>query len=1332
MFDIFWVSNLCCAALKEMQTERSIPRIIVTDIHSGQPVKHAKVKPYRRPAVYTNSRGEAKMNSKVYPLYELALGADKYHKTSIPNYSDYSYNEKELIALPNATIFRPGDTLHVAFVGNQRNKFRNGLLKNLPLNVYFRGTQQDKNIDTTLVLNEDGYAILDVPFTDDMRRGVYAVEARTKDFSVFVHTSVWLEDYRLPTFSLAFDDSCRSMTRQQLTPVTGRAIRTNGTPLAGAQVVASVDFGRYYHNSPRPLDTVTTDTNGSFRIFVSEEMVATYAVFDQMLVRASVTSADGETQEAQILVAIKGEVLSRPKHVLVAGVPKDSMLWLPKDSISVQGNIATLRLGVPRISWVYCVASSRSKILSREWKLLTPGMHAYTFKLPDKMNEYLDVRFLTCLEDGTFIERQSRLEGVNQTELHIVPVSMRDYLTPDAYETWTFRLTNAQGQPLQGRMVLAMTDKALESVGSSLWRNLLMPKWDYPYTFFQKANYNVFVHRHKIKSHILPKRQDNYQVLPVLFEPYRTDSARLTVIMGKVVDIKGEPVPGAVIEVQGTKYGTISDVDGYFSLAVAPNAILRCVSIGTKEVFCPAYNGIHIVLEENDVALNEVATLGYASYGSRSHGVTIRGASSQKVATLGVQEEEELEVFCVVEDVGNTMQPTVALPVLRQGDTRLALYLPNLQTDANGEIRVHFLTPPDNTEWIMQAMAWTQNSMSDYMTRTLMARRTLMLRLQMPRFMRHGDALSLPCIISNTADTTRHTHVTLQIRDAITDSLMATFARDISVAPNSSETLFFPYTASSANDVVVRAEVQESNGTSDGEQRRLSVLPVVESVSESLPFYMHASDSAIILSLPAYKNAANRHVTLMCCNNPLAYILAQLPQSVDSSAVTVTEIAHSLYALSLRNKLAQDYPFITSVNITRLETNLRTCQRYNGGFSWLKSNKSKSSWYFTLRVLALLGELQEANALDDRLSYVTERAVGYIDRETIRRESDYRKAHHDSLPDYSHYAQYAFVRAMFKESFREDAQRIYSAALEAMYTGLKESELTSWPLLALTFERAGQHDRALAIINGLRRYATIDHDHGMYWNNLPDRWLWYRQADLQASFLLAFSRIDPHPAEIDALRQWLIVNNRTTDWGQSSLNAYVTYVLMQGMPPVDSTQDDSAIQYITLPDTTTSYTLRHNPGTPAWGALMTSCEMPVSQLQAFADKALKIERRFERCDSSLATNSILAKGERIRVILTVTTDREMDNVVLIDRRAALLEPVGTSSYGWKDNALYYRDIRNAEERFYVEHLSRGTTVLSYDCYVSASGATLASLASIVSELAPEYVSYTTADSLKTE
>jgi hypothetical protein len=250
----------------------------------------------------------------------------------------------------------------------------------------------------------------------------------------------------------------------------------------------------------------------------------------------------------------------------------------------------------------------------------------------------------------------------------------------------------------------------------------------------------------------------------------------------------------------------------------------------------------------------------------------------------------------------------------------------------------------------------------------------------------------------------------------------------------------------------------------------------------------------------------------------------------------------------------------------------------------------------------------------------------------------------------------------------------------------------------------------------------------MYWNNLPDRYWWYRQSDLQASFLLAFSKIDPQSHELDAMRQWLILNNRTTEWGNSSLNAYVTYVLMHDLPASAIPQDSTSLQYIVLPDTTVSYTLHRTAGMPAWGALMSSYSAPANQIKLFSTAAMKIERRFDRVDGK---GNVLAKGDRIRVTLILTTDREMDNVIIKDRRAALLEPMGMSAFEWNTDALYYHEVRNADEIFYVEHIRRGKTVLTYDCYVTAFGTTLAGIAAATSELAPEFTTHTGSSLVKT-
>lgn len=1331
----FFVSDLCFFSIKEEQFGKSRPILVFADINTGKPVQRVKVK-YNHTTRWTNRKGEVSIRSHKnyrYHSFTMQKGADKYHKAKFYGGKVYDVSGKLLI-LPNASIFRPGDTLRLAFIGVEKQKYETKILKNADIKVRISSYQGYK-MDTVLHLNDEGTTSFALPFTDDMKRGNYYIHAKNEKQNESGYCSVELEDYRLPTFSLAFDDSCRSMPLRHLQPITGKAVRTNGLPLSGLTVETNISCyvnGKYIGYE----DTTLTDQNGCFRVQIPKRLQehAQTKYIHSLKIFSSITTPDGDKQDATLFVLLSSEekdtsAPSKAEPIRIAGVPKDSLIWAPKDSTLINGREVTMRVGVPRESWVYCIVSRREKLVSHSWRRLTPGMHTYSFTLPDTPDDYLDIRYVTIGPDGEPQNIFRHLEGVAPRQLHIIPTSMRDYLTPDAQEHWTFRLTNTQGQAVQGNMVLTMTDKALEKLNSSLWRDSVINRWKSPYTAFYKPSYYS---TYMTAVSVLPAMKDGFRFYPpILYEPYRVDSNQLHLIRGIVVDAHGEPLIGVSIQEKGTTQGTVSDMDGRFSLAIQPNAILEFTYIGMRYLSLPAFNNMYVVLQEDEQALNEVVVTGYGKttlensgiYGARTSNIAIRGASIvyaeetiYGVETLGIVEEED-----------TSLSPANSAPVsLREGDTRLALFLPSLHTDSAGEVHVHFKTPSDNTEWLVQAFAWTQDATSDYLSRSLMARRTLMMRLLLPRFVRHGDEVHIPYTITNAADTARQTSVSITLRDAQTDTIIYSESTSVLLAAGASQTLFVDYNATRQADVIVAATVQDTNGTADGEKRLLRVLPLDEPVQESLPFYLHAYDTTLTLRLSVPEGAHNKEVQLLLCDDPIAYIASQLPEKIDSSAVTLTQTVHNLYALSLRNQLAKEYPaFIQPVDLEFLINELKKYQRISdGAFVWLKDHRSTASSYLTLRVITLLGELQQMNALDPRLNYTLERAVLYMDREITQREKAYRTAHHDSLPDYRGYAQYAYARVLSSEPQKEDTRRILLATLDALYAHLNTKELTTWPLLALTFERAGQHDRALALINGVRRYATMDDAHGMYWNNLPDRYWWYRQADVQASFLLAFSLIDPQANEIDAMRQWLILNNRTTRWGDSSLNAYVSYVLMQGLTPAQQPVSKEPLQVLVLPDTTTLYSLHHSTGRPAWGALMASYNAPANSIQAFATQAMKITRRYERIGAPALADSVLHKGERIRVTLTLTTDREMDQVIITDRRPAALEPVGSSEYVWREGTFYYREIRNTEERLYVEHLRRGETVISYECYVSFTGTTLAGLSTATSELAPEFTTHT--------
>lgn len=85
-------------------------------------------------------------------------------------------------------------------------------------------------------------------------------------------------------------------------------------------------------------------------------------------------------------------------------------------------------------------------------------------------------------------------------------------------------------------------------------------------------------------------------------------------VKGTVVDASGIPVIGAnVLEKGTTSNGSITNIDGEFSLSVKEDAILVVSYIGyiTQEVPTKGLNEIKVTLQEDSETLEEVVVVGY-------------------------------------------------------------------------------------------------------------------------------------------------------------------------------------------------------------------------------------------------------------------------------------------------------------------------------------------------------------------------------------------------------------------------------------------------------------------------------------------------------------------------------------------------------------------------------------------------------------------------------------------------------------------------------------------------------------------------------------------------
>lgn len=1360
--------------------------VVATDALSGLPLRGAQVKGHYSygwnalpMSAYrlTNKQGHALIRTMDYTWLRISAKR-RGHPTAFDNIRiDMSHPHRSLDIFPNATIFRPGDTLRLTAISSVYDQDERHVNDSIKIKWSLKESSRWKTLkDSSLYTDCFGAASLEIPITKDMRLGEYTLCLNAKNrYSTFFFK---VEEYRLPTFSLRLhQENMKLQLSDSAMCVRGTAMYMSGLPMSGQRVTATITAGQDFLNP----DCVT-DMDGTFRLTIPDSVRAKLKKDDVLTVGVEMTNADGETHEDWQYIRFAephAEPYTKPSTADLW--PTDKQIWVPKDSLIYgQDDSVSVLIGLRSEGPVYVVAADKKQLKVQEWKMLGEGLQRLRFALPDDADNYLDIRII-MVRNGQVHTENVRAEVPLHKELHLAMQSFRDYLIPGAEEEWVMQLLDQDGKPAEGRFLFTMIDDAVCRLSpvNNYYRRLSGP-WSDAYTEYSSPkNHTAFL---TTKS-ILPHRSGfELDRLP-LSEPYRApgDTSMALQVTGEVLSETGEPIIGASVQVEGTRNGTITDYDGHFQIMATEHSTIRFSYIGMSDLSMQASPRMRVVLQKCNDVLNEVFGTGYGQPGTNSNAVLIRGVGSISTHDSGMAEvltgevagvavtkqtmayfaEDEIEIMADAE--APVPAPQFEQVVMREGDTRLAFFVPGIDSDSAGVIRYRFRAPLDNTRWQLCGLAWDKSARSCTIDTLLTVRRTLMAHLTVPRFVRQGDSIYLPALIRNTAKELQKVSIELTLRSADTDSvLFSTVVADCTIAPEEEHREDIPCRVPiDATVLVASVKVIGNDGSSDGEQRLLKVLPIAEPVVESLPFYMHPADTSLTLRIPALpEGATDAHLVLSYCANPLAYVFDGLPAAVDTSFVTPIPMAHHLFTLAVGNRLAEQYPdYHEQVELTALIKALKKFQRVNGGFSWLADSRSWESPRLTEEFVYLMGELSTLTPLPEQLKRMTERAVGYLDRTYSERiqaaEASAKKS--KRIVNYADYSIYAWLRSYFQEmDFQADAQRCYALILNDIPN---RSNLLEAPYQALCLQRAGHLDEARHLIDYLRKRAMITPELGMFFNNLPKYHRWFSTCEQQATYLRAFSAVDPREEEVEALRQWLLLNNQTTHWGRSSLSAYAASALLQTgdnwLAPAKGSK--AGLELDTLP-VTDSYSserfsisngqLRvHNDssGHPAWGYVSVVYNTPVTSVQPYSQPAISLVRTYALVRDEkllpLDDDTQLKKGDRIRVTLTLTTDREMDGVVVRDGKPAALEPVSPESrFVWQpmqdavqkkatywSGVLSYLQFLNEAVECYIEHLPKGKYAYSYECYVTTSGVSAAGLATSESELAPEFNAHTGAD-----
>ncbi|MCA1759545.1 MAG: carboxypeptidase-like regulatory domain-containing protein, partial [Bacteroidales bacterium] len=109
-------------------------------------------------------------------------------------------------------------------------------------------------------------------------------------------------------------------------------------------------------------------------------------------------------------------------------------------------------------------------------------------------------------------------------------------------------------------------------------------------------------------------------------------------VTGNVTDWEGLPLPGVTVLVKGTSIGTVTNMDGDFSLRVPANAetlVFSFVGMRTQELALAGRTSFSVTMEEETIGLEEVVAVGYGVQRKESVVGSISQTSNEELRRSG-------------------------------------------------------------------------------------------------------------------------------------------------------------------------------------------------------------------------------------------------------------------------------------------------------------------------------------------------------------------------------------------------------------------------------------------------------------------------------------------------------------------------------------------------------------------------------------------------------------------------------------------------------------------------------------------------------------------------
>ncbi len=448
----------------------------------------------------------------------------------------------------------------------------------------------------------------------------------------------------------------------------------------------------------------------------------------------------------------------------------------------------------------------------------------------------------------------------------------------------------------------------------------------------------------------------------------------------------------------------------------------------------------------------------------------------------------------------------------------------------------------------------------------------------------------------------------------------------------------------------------------------------------------------------------------------------------------------------------------------KLVNQLKTYQSNNGGFDWMGRNiNGVPSYSTTLVVCETLTKMHRRGLLESTpgAKDMLAKALKFIDEVTLKRYELFEKNKVKSVSEYDLHN--AFIRMSTQDIVKLDSKvkSIYKDYMNHANKNWVDLTLYGKATLAIIDHMSGDNSTAKKIMEAIRESSTKNDEEGMYWKSNQDFSRVYGSAILrQALCIRAFGMIDPKADEIEMMKQWLIVRKSRTKWESDIATVDAIDAVLFESKNITSKDTKSTLTFgdVTLTDSTEnndegfvqytskgydipqSISVKQAKNSVGIGAVYVSYDSKLENITSNAS-GISVEKKSYILTTSadgdrdvlkeIKDGDVLTVGDRVKVVLKIHNDQDLDFVTLKDRRPACYEPrAALSRYRYENGSLYYQMVKDASMNFMFDRLSKGVYVFEYETSVTHEGEYQSGTATIQCTYNPSYNANSTTEAIK--